>query len=82
MSKKKTLLEIKIHDGVSYKKHHHIGNSDTIYTETNEKALACFLGGYNQFGRKVDLREFVELNREFGELIIKLSNKLEAAEPF
>ena len=70
----KSILEVKIHDEKSYKKHH--VDIDGSLDEKQEKALAILLGAYNQFGRSVDLEEFATIRNKFKSSIDELAAKL------
>jgi hypothetical protein len=70
------LLQLKRHDGTSYKKQELYIEGATQPSEKEEKALAILLGAYNAHGRPIMLKEYQELQSEFAAIIRKTARLL------
>ncbi len=49
---------------------------DNIYTEAEIKALCVLLGGYNQYGRKMELEKYTQAQEKFYDIIDEVTNNI------
>ena len=51
---------------------------DTLdsYDEKDLKAIAVLLGGYNQFGRNIPIKDWQVIKSRFDEIVAEVSNKI------